>query len=269
MERLLREVEFENNNFRIVQCKKCGLVFTNPQPSPEWIKNSHYNAKEVGFYSYEGVAAYHSHYENGLKIINKYYKTGKLLDVGCGVGYFVDMAKKRGYDISGIDFSSVAKNVAKREFGLSITVGELCNSKFRKDSFDIITLWNVLEHFYDPLKEIELIYELLKNNGILLIETPNFLLRSMLMRFKPTKYLLEISQKDNSLIPWEHLYYWNQTTLKSILRRIGFRNIFFNPINSPNENLLYNISQMIKKLIFVLSGGRINLYFPMVVIAVK
>ena len=268
-ERVLKVEKEDSWDFRIVQCRNCGLVYTNPQPTPQWVKDSHHEAEKVGFYSYEGAQAYHSHYINGIKLIKEHFRKGKLLDVGCGVGYFLRIAEKNGYDVSGIDFSSVASEVARDKFGLSITVGELKDIKIRKQSYDIITLWNVIEHFYDPITNISIIYKLLKKKGVLLIETPNILFRSWLLRFTFTKKLLNILQKDFSLIPWEHLFYWNPNTLRRLLLLTGFKKIKFYPINAPVESPLYNFTQFLKKMLFVVSNGEVNFYFPMVVVAIK
>jgi len=268
-ERVLKIERKDGETFRIVQCKNCGLVFTNPQPLPKWIKDSHHKADKVGFYSYEGARAYHLHYINGLKIIREYFKNGRLLDVGCGVGYFLDIAQKAGFDTYGIDFSSVAAEVAKEKFGLTIRVGELKDTEIRAQNYDIISLWNVLEHFYDPIMNLSIIHKLLKKDGILFIETPNILLRSIFLRFTVSEKFLNFIKKDSSLIPWEHIFYWKSDTLRRLLLLVGFRKIQFYPINTPVENPFYNFGQFLKKILFVISSGKINVYFPMVVVAVK
>ncbi|MCK4233397.1 methyltransferase domain-containing protein [candidate division WOR-3 bacterium] len=268
-ERVLKVEKKDSKTFKIIQCNKCGLVFTNPQPIPKVIRTSHNKAEKVGFYSYEGAEAYRYHYINGINIMKEYFNGGKLLDVGCGVGYFIKMVQNSGFDSSGIDFSSVAAEVAREKFGLTVIVGELAEVGFKPDSFDIVTLWNVLEHFYDPVKEISMIYKLLKKKGILFIETPNILLRSIVLRFSLTKIILKLLHKDISLIPWEHLFYWTPNTLKRLLLKEGFKEIKFYTVNAPVENPLNNLIQYLKRILFIGSIGQINLYFPLVAVAVK
>lgn len=268
-ERLLKEVQFEENRFRVVQCRKCGLVFTNPQPSPEWIKSSHDNAKGVGFYSHKGARSYHWHYINGLKIIAKFHSSGKLLDVGCGVGYFLNMAKRRGYDVLGIDFSSVAVAAAKEKYNLNIMKGEIRDYGFKPGIFNVITLWNVLEHLYEPEKDLSIIFKYLSSEGILFIETPNIILRAAMLKYGISKMLLKGLKRDSNLIAWEHLFYWNPYNLRNMLFRVGFSAIWFYPINAPTEGIIYNIAQWFKKILYYISSGKINICFPIVVVARK
>ena len=167
--------------FDIYSCLQCEFLFTNNFPSNNSI-GTYYNAPD-----------YISHSDTKKGLINKLYhhvrkyminkkmkfickqlgkKTGRILDVGCGTGYFLDMAKRKGWETVGTEKNEQALNIAKERFGLYVKPEEHIY-KFPKNNFDVITLWHVLEHL-EYLNEImEKIYSLLVSDGIVVIAVPN------------------------------------------------------------------------------------------------
>lgn len=108
-----------------------------------------------------------------VKIIQKYKASGKLLDVGCGEGFFLAYAG-RYYDAHGIDISEYAIREAKyRANQVTISLGDATNLDYKNESFDIVTCFDLLEHLPDPQLAIQEFYRVLKNNGIVIIRVPN------------------------------------------------------------------------------------------------
>lgn len=166
-------------NFELYQCSDCNFVFTQNAPmeaeidryyaSPNYISHSD---------TYKGAMniVYHliRHFMllRKAKLIEKQVKKGTLLDYGAGTGYFAHLMQQRGWKIEAIEKSSRARDFAYNHFGLKIKSEDALNS-LQKKSFDIITLWHVIEHI-EHLDELwELLSDLLKTNGTLIIACPN------------------------------------------------------------------------------------------------
>jgi len=128
---------------------------------------------------------------------------GRLLDVGCQKGEFLHVMKQRGWDVQGVEFSSAPPNL----FGVPIVVGRLEDAPFPPGSFDLITLWAVLEHVHDPLIVLRHVRRLLKPTGRTLVLVPNF-------NSIPGRFL----RHDD--VP-RHLLMFTKRTLRMAAERVG------------------------------------------------
>jgi len=186
------------NRFRHVRCKNCGMVYVNPRLK-ESITHDLYNEKPyTEFYKIKLIPSID--YRRNVLGINKYKqiakyfnKPGKVLDIGCGLGEVLSVFQENNWDCTGIEFNEFAANYARKSFHLNI----INKSIYEFDSsnkYDVIMLWGVLEHFYAPLKILNKIHKLLKNDGILLLEVPSA--DSVLVRYyekssKPVDRIIE------------------------------------------------------------------------------
>lgn len=176
----LKDYFLSQEEFEIDECDGCGLLFTVPRPSPETI-GKYYQSDE-----------YYSHQENKKGLVPKLYenvkslnlrnkvkmatlglKTGRLLDIGCGVGDFLCHAQRQGWEVLGIEPSDQARTIAEARLGFrpldpadSVTLSD--------GSFDLITMWHVLEHVDDLKFQTSELHRLLKPGGRLVIALPNF-----------------------------------------------------------------------------------------------
>ncbi|MBT8272153.1 MAG: class I SAM-dependent methyltransferase [Flavobacteriaceae bacterium] len=108
-----------------------------------------------------------------LKLINKYQPRSKrLLDFGCGTGDFLRTAQNNGWTITGIEPNSMARDIGNSKTNKNIFTPEKLDS-FAKASFDVITLWHVLEHLHDPLEKLKRFHNLLDDGGTLILAVPN------------------------------------------------------------------------------------------------
>ncbi len=169
--------------FPIVKCNNCSHEFTNYRPKEEecgkyyqsnnYISHSGSDKSKLGitYKIYDLVR----NYSIGLKlsIIKKYQKNGELLDLGCGLGYFLNGAEKEGtFKCQGADISDDAIKYVKNNFNIDVKKDSELLS-FKKGQFNVITQWHVLEHVYrleDRLKELKY---LLSENGTMFIAVPN------------------------------------------------------------------------------------------------
>lgn len=165
--------------YPIVQCNSCGFKFTNPRPEAnelgKYYKSedyvSHSNTKK-GFINstYQSVRKYTL--LKKLQLISKYFKTGKILDIGCGTGEFLNICKNAKWNVIGIEPSPDARKMAIENFGLDVKEeSEIKN--LEPESFNIITMWHVLEHVPNLNERIEDLKRLIKPNGVIIIAVPN------------------------------------------------------------------------------------------------
>lgn len=210
----------EDRLFDFVKCSHCGLVYQNPRLTVE----------EIGAYypqDYECYRVVDSQkqpswlmkrviqfgFTKRWNAILKYKSYGRLLDVGCATGNFLDHMKGNSqWSLQGIEISPEAAGLA-RSRGLDVTVGSLDQIHFEKETFDAITLWDVLEHLHDPSKALAEIFTILKQDGILVFRVPNL---------DSWDYRL-FKQYWSGFETPRHLYIFTQSTLKSLLEKSGFK----------------------------------------------
>lgn len=165
--------------FTISKCRSCGFRFTNPRPLAEELGRyyqstdyiSHSDARKGLFASvYQQVRKYTLGRKYAL--ISKYHQQGKILDIGCATGQFLHYMGNRGWDVAGIEPDEKTRERAIAEFDLKVFPEEQLNI-FEKSSFDVISMWHVLEHVSDLNQRVAQLKQLLKPGGTLVIALPN------------------------------------------------------------------------------------------------
>ncbi|HVP35768.1 MAG TPA: class I SAM-dependent methyltransferase [Terriglobales bacterium] len=163
--------------FSVSKCPKCEFVFTNPQADEEDLKklysNEYYGEEHQRFWPViERVI--NSFRQSRIEKIEMFKKNGRILDIGCGRGKMLAGLKSRGWETYGTELSEESSRYARESLGLNVYPGDFLSSNFPADFFDCITLFHVLEHLKDPLKNLLEIRRVLKEDGLLLIALPNF-----------------------------------------------------------------------------------------------
>lgn len=176
---------FVVDRFRHVRCKDCGMVYVSPRLR-ETITHALYSDKAYDE-SYKIKLIPSIDYRRNVLGVNKYKqisgyfkKSGTVLDIGCGLGDLLSVFQENDWQCTGIEFNEFAANYARTSFNLNI-VNKSIYEFDGTDKYDLIMLWGVLEHFYDPSKILKKISELLKDDGILVLEVPSG--DSMLVRY--------------------------------------------------------------------------------------
>jgi SAM-dependent methyltransferase len=162
---------------QFVRCRQCGLVYQNPRPTPDEISQHYPPDYEVFQYKNKtSVQRFIATYgiQKRCRAITRLKKEGHLLDVGCATGSFLaNMRHLPGWHVQGVEISDYAANVARQNFGLEVYVGALEQAAFPSESFDVVTLWDVLEHLHDPSASLAEIWRILRPGGIVAIRVPN------------------------------------------------------------------------------------------------
>lgn len=210
------------NNPHLAVCNNCGLVFTNLQMT---IKGMIHFYNEDYFISTNPMAKGYENYfndkeniiktfERRLNIIHRYCKNhGKLLDVGCAAGFFLNVASHRGWDNYGIDISRICSRYARENFNIKVENNLFVNANFPDAYFDLITMWDYLEHSITPCDDIIKAAKLLKSEGLLVIATPD--ISSLPARiFKANWIGIKLE---------EHFYYFSKSVLLKFLAEKGFK----------------------------------------------
>jgi SAM-dependent methyltransferase len=201
--------------FSYLKCQECGLVFLSPRPEEKEIPQFY----EQDYYG-EGLQKFHSWLEaprlffawNRMRRVKKFFpRPGKALDIGCGQGTFLQLLKEQGWECHGTELTTDSASRASR-MGIPVSVGEIDEDRFPAHSFDLITLWHVLEHLPEPLKTLKTLTRLLKKGGILAISTPN--IDSLQAEIGGGQWF--------HLDPPRHLYLFSPQTLELMMRPLGF-----------------------------------------------
>jgi len=167
------------DGFTIVRCAGCGLRYLDPQPPAEALTRlyaeSYYHSDDP---LARGYARYTAEAENWRATFRDRLRylpppPARLLDVGAAVGYFVEQARAAGYDAQGVEPSTWASAFARDQLGQPVATGTLEERAFDAGSFDVVTLWEVLEHVPDPRAFLAEIARVLAPGGTLALSTPD------------------------------------------------------------------------------------------------
>jgi len=212
----------------VIKCESCGLIFTNPQLTQKdltshYDKNYYYSPQKdpkdnTRYFDYNARYLKGKEKKRFIEIFENLKKlglrTGKLLDVGCACGFFIEEANKKGWQAEGVEISKWAALWGKKNLRVKIFNGELRQAKFRSADFDVVTFLDSFEHFRNPLIELKEAARILKKGGLVYVETINF--------DNPiTRHL--IGQKYVHMVPRLHLYYFGRKQIKNMLQKTGFQ----------------------------------------------
>lgn len=206
-------VVIEENGYKGRKCPQCGLIYISPRPSFHEIvdlyghDNAHVSAEShisAGF-SKRLYAREH------LRIIRSFVKNGALLEVGAGAGYFLDEARKIGFEPHGLEFNPIQSNYIRNTLKIPCEESPVNKTIFGGKLFDVIYHCDVISHFFDPISDFKKINEMLKDKSFLVFETGN--LGEVDQAY--FKYLSRFQYPD-------HLFFFSTDNLVSLLETTGF-----------------------------------------------
>ncbi len=254
-----------DNKFRICRCRHCSLVYVTPQPLFE-------QNQDVQFHETADAPADPAFrrdkeriFSGGLaELSERTSRKGRILDVGCGFGLFLDVARRDGWEPYGIDVSDVAISYARSTLGLAnVERSDLSSAAFPDAHFNAVTLWNVLEHVPDPMTTMREVRRVLASDGTALVRVPNMLVHNALWRVRPllrpllNRFHKELPPYLGGISPPQHLYGFTPRTLTALLLQAGFGNVSLLPAPPHNsETALSRVANAVAKTAYTASASR-------------
>jgi len=200
-------------------CKNCSHAFTEKRLSDEalskyYLKNSDYSS--ITYANKKLLKMREDIVIPKINFIKKYSKGKKWLDVGSADGSVVTVCKKKGYDVTGIELSENSRKFAKKYRNLDLYPNSLEEfNKTNSTKFDIISFFGVLEHLPEPMKILKLCHSMLKKNGIIAIDVPNY--------NSVSAYVQKITKTPSRhLLPHTHIMLFTIKSVELALKKNGF-----------------------------------------------
>lgn len=204
--------------FSLVRCNRCGLMYVNPQPTAQELEAYYPEDYEahVGTRKQQLGWLRRIDYEHGIekrrRAMMRYTGLGRMLDVGCATGAFLDGMREHGWQVTGIEPGARAAAYAREALGLQVQNTTLEAAQLEPESLDLVTMWNVLEHLADPQQALVRIQKALRPGGLFVFAIPN-----------TDSYDLAIFEKywAGYDLP-RHLFVFPPATLEKMVQAAGF-----------------------------------------------
>jgi SAM-dependent methyltransferase len=213
-----RGLIYNRDQWHVFKCANCGLGVLDPRPGKEELDKlyaqdyfqSHYNSP-LPLFSAEMKKRLKEE-NHRLRFIRRFKPRGKILDVGCGRGYFLLACRETGYEVEGIDISDAAAAHVTAEYKIPVHLGHIDQIILPAGSFDAVTMWHSLEHTSDPNLCMQTIGKWLKNDGVLIVDVPNYEGYDARMNWPDWPH-------------WDlpyHFYHFTKGSLLALLNKNGF-----------------------------------------------
>jgi 2-polyprenyl-3-methyl-5-hydroxy-6-metoxy-1,4-benzoquinol methylase len=220
--------EIDKNEFRssgdealkdpLVKCSSCGFEYVTPRIKSSLAFEGYSNTIDETFTSQ--AVAREKTFKKCLNIIQRHWnkKPGKILDVGTANGSFLKVAKDAGWDVEGCEPNKWMVEWCKKNYGIEIVNGTIFDGKFKDGQFDIVTLWDVLEHTPNPVDALKECLRVLKHDGLLVINYPD--IGAWISRLMGRKWVFLLSV---------HYFYFTRKTIRKALAKTGFNILKIKP----------------------------------------
>lgn len=209
--------------FPLVRCRRCGLMYLRVRPTPQ----------EIGRYYPLEYSPYRTAIQDERSFLMRWARwrniqkrcriaeqaspraPGRILDVGCSTGVFLDAMRRSGWETHGVETSHDAVCYARQRLDLDVFEGTLSEADMSAGYFDVVTLWDVLEHTFNPLETLREVNRLLGDRGIVVMTLPHW--ESLDRKLFGREWI-------GYDVP-RHLYVFPRSVLEQMLERAGFRTI--------------------------------------------
>ena len=205
-------------NDPLVKCGRCGFKYVTPRLNAHLGLEGYTNAVDETFVS-QAKGRELTFKRCFAEIKNVWGKNpGRILDVGTANGSFLKVAREEGWDVKGCEPNRWMCNWCKKNYGINVDQGTLFDVKYEDSSFEIVTLWDVLEHTPDPLRILKECFRVLCPGGLLVVNYPD--IGSWISWLMGRKWVFLLSV---------HYYYFTRKTIKRALDLVGFELIKIKP----------------------------------------
>ena len=217
------EIYKERGNLGIVKCNNCEFIYANPKAKGS---QENYFGDSSAFFQearliFVGKNVHHrdKNYEYEIQKIKLFKPSGKLLDIGTNMGFFLRKAKQAGFETEGVEPSPSLSEIARKYFQLNIHTDFLQNVNLPENNYDVITMIDVFEHVDNPIDMLNSVKRLLKNDGILCVKVPNG--NYNVLKLKLAR-LLHREQQHDLFDSYEHVSHFSIKTMRKLLNQNGF-----------------------------------------------
>ena len=276
---LFRSGEYPDGQMgNIFQCRGCGLIYRDPHPRIEVLLRPQSQIKKRSDNPDKLSQGRISLFNNHIKSISHFRYYNRILDVGSGEGYFLNLCSLNGWGVWGVEIVPELVEFTKKEYGIAVFSGTLEDAKYPDNYFDVVVFLNVLEHLLNPYSALSEAYRILRPGGGILLRFPNATFH-IPCRWGFTKiysFWKGIRRFNQSVI---HLFAFNHSTIQSYLTKVGFCNLKFentsvacsSAIAQGNgiKRTLIHIAEGVVEFIKVISLGRFFIGPSLSLIAIK
>ncbi len=240
---------FTQEEFSLTKCKNCNLVFTNPIPqnlskyyeTPDYLSH---NTGDSGILGGIYSTLRNINIRRKYNLVSKYNNQGNVLDIGCGTGELLNFFNNKKWNTIGIEPNNSARKFAVNKHGITVFDEEKLLT-LSSDSFDVISMWHVLEHVPDLHNRISQVSKLLKKDGTIFIALPN-LSSPDSVKYKEYWSALDVPR---------HLYHFNQETFEKLISQHNLKLIHAEPMKFDS----YYVSMLSEKYL------KNKLYIPLAI----
>lgn len=230
------KLSLEIRDFKIVECNDCEFVFI-PQ----------YYRKDIPYEDYRDEAVLESvrkgnnyikyrRHRLRIKLIKKFVKSGKLYDIGVGWGHFLHTAQRMGFEAQGVEISELMHHYATNDLKLKVAHDNFYQLQLPQNTFDVATMWDVLEHLNEPEIAVKKANSIIKQGGYFVLQVPQI------------DSKVAIKQKEKwSMISIEHVNYFSKKTIKKLLEDNGFEVIKYKSSYELKLFLMFTVLPWLKK----------------------
>src|SRR3990172_554887 len=248
---LVKDVKGSINGFNVLYCNMCNVGFTMPFPSSTEL-SSLYSSGSYRADSgkrFVGVVETVITFSRSLRRqrIEKCIEKGRILDIGCGRGVFLDEMRKHGWKVAGTEYNEVTAKSINKIYDINVVTGNPGDWGFSPGSFDVVTMNHVLEHMSAPEKAINECSRVLREGGLLVVAVPNITSLQSIIG-KHLWFHLDI--------PY-HIYHFSEMGLSSLIEKHGFQ-----LLKIRRFDLEYNLFGWLQTLLNV-TGIRRNLLYDL------
>ena len=251
--------------YNYVKCNECGLIYASPRNSKAAQKqvlnnDGEYWVAQSKLGKGAPVLSTQKNETRKVNFVKEWIKKGRLLDVGSAYGGFLTCAKERGFDVTGVEIAEPFGFKAKDQ-GLNILLGDILEVDLTGKAYDVVTLWDTIEHLSQPLETLKKLHKHMNNGALLFIFTPNaegtsaFLFGNNWWVFQPEFHLVMFSQK----------------TLRRMVEKAGFKVKMVRSLNVITRETAYklNYRTLLSRESYLSNGKRTSFIKVIINISLK